>query len=748
MSMTSTDRDLLFALLAFQKGFIDCEALLQAGSAWAVQSTKSFGQILVEQQALDAKRYAALETLVRNQIERHRDGAERSPGPGVGGPVPAELVAIAGRRAGLAPDPYTTVGFSPLPSADGPSVHGAALERKPPPAPPAAYETLASSREKRTAPAAEGGDPPVDSQDASAPPPGQQPAPPASRTIGNYEILGELGRGAMGVVYRARQTSLKRLVALKMILGGAHAGPDELARLQAEAEAAARLQHPHIVQIHEIGEHEGRPFLALELVEGRSLADRLRDTPLAPEPAARLLETLARAIHYAHERGVVHRDLKPANILLQRSEVRGQKSAVRSQKRQPPTGARLGSSDFRPPTSDLCPKITDFGLAKRLDEESGQTQTGEIMGTPCYMSPEQAAGRVREVGPAADVYALGAILYEMLTGRPPFKGATPLDTMAQVCADDPVPPRRLQPKVPRDLETICLMCLHKEPRKRYASALALAEDLALFLAGTPIQARPMGRAERAWRWCRRNPVPAGLLLAVTLGGAVGMSYMAALSDSLVKYSAVQGAREESTMFSEVNAFYSAHVVERARGAIAVTNHYRQQPNAIPLPATFTIELGQQISDHAKRGMQVRLYSDYPFPGRKDRRLDTWEGRTLKRLRANPSGEVADFETYDERFVLRYAKPVLMKASCLTCHNDPTTGSPRTDWKVGDVRGVLEIIRPLDGDVAATQRGLGRTLWLVGGVFGGVLLLVGVVLILGNRRRGPGSGPSASSMASV
>jgi tRNA A-37 threonylcarbamoyl transferase component Bud32 len=544
--------------------------------------------------------------------------------------------------------------------------------------------------------------------------------------IGGYEVLGELGRGGMGVVYKARQTSLKRLVALKMVLAGVHAGAEELARFHAEAEAAAHLQHPHIVQIHEIGEHEGRPFLALEFVDGGSLADRLRDTPLAPQPAARLLETLARTIHYAHQQGVVHRDLKPANVLLAGS-------------RAEDPGAGEPPPSFRPAPGALTPKITDFGLAKRLDEDSHQTHTGEILGTPCYMAPEQAAGWVREVGPATDVYALGAILYEMLTGRPPFKGVTPLDTVAQVLADDPVPPRRLQPKVPRDLETICLKCLQKDPKKRYHSALALADDLGLFLAGAPIRARPMGRAERAWRWCRRNPVPAGLLLAVTLGGAVGMGYLAVLSDSLVKYSAIQGAREESTMFDEANKFYSARVVDRARGAVGVTNHYREQAHAIPVPATFTIELGEQISADQKRGMQVRLYSDYPFPGREDRQLDEWEERALHHLNENPGGEVAEFVTYGDRYVLRYATPRLMQKSCLTCHNDPATGSPKTDWNVGDVRGVLEIIRPLDGDIAATHSGLGRTFWLVGGVFGGVLLLVSVVLILGNRRRGSGPG---------
>lgn len=194
------------------------------------------------------------------------------------------------------------------------------------------------------------------------------------------------------------------------------------------------------------------------------------------------------------------------------------------------------------------------------------------------------------------------------------------------------------------------------------------------------------------------------------------------------------------MFDELNTFYSARVVDRALGAVAVTNRYRERPHAIPLPATFTIDLGQQISGDVRRGMQVRLYSDYPFPGREGRRLDEWEERALRRLKENPGGEVAEFVTDGDHFGLRYATPRLMQPSCLSCHNDPSTGSPRTDWKVGDVRGVLDIVRPLDGDVAATRGGLGRTFWLVGGVFGGVLLRVGVALLLGNRRRGPGPVP--------
>ncbi|HZT79475.1 MAG TPA: protein kinase, partial [Gemmataceae bacterium] len=300
--------------------------------------------------------------------------------------------------------------------------------------------------------------------------------PPADGvpSVAGYEILRELGRGGMGVVYLARQTRLKRPVALKMVLAGDHAAPEELARFKAEAEAVARLQHPNIVQIFEVGEWRpggagpALPFFSLEFCEGGSLANRTRGQPQPARDAAALVEVLARAMHFAHERGIVHRDLKPANVLL----------ASGGSKPPDPSPA---SGGLLPPLADCVPKVADFGLAKQLDADSGQTRSGAIMGTPAYMAPEQASGRTKEIGPACDIWALGAILYDLLTGRPPFKADTPVETLDQVRTLDPKPPRRLNARVPRDLETICLKCLHKEPARRYATALELADDLKRFL---------------------------------------------------------------------------------------------------------------------------------------------------------------------------------------------------------------------------------------------------------------------------
>ncbi|WP_422928005.1 WD40 repeat domain-containing serine/threonine protein kinase [Singulisphaera sp. PoT] len=296
-------------------------------------------------------------------------------------------------------------------------------------------------------------------------------------TIPGYTLLEELGRGGMGVVYKARPERLSRLVALKMILAGEFAGAEAAARFYAEAEAVARLQHPQVVQIFRIGDYKGHPYLEMEFVEGGSLADRLDGTPWRPKEAARLVESLALAVHHAHRRRIIHRDLKPANILL---------------------------------TTDATPKLTDFGLAKSLGTDEGLTRTDSIIGSPSYMAPEQTGGNAQEVGPATDVYALGAILYELLTGCPPFRAATVLETLELVKTTEPASFSRIQPGLPMDIETIALKCLQKEPARRYASAEALAADLRRFIAGEPVLARPIGSVERWFKWARRRPLTAGL----------------------------------------------------------------------------------------------------------------------------------------------------------------------------------------------------------------------------------------------
>ncbi|MHB1559923.1 MAG: protein kinase domain-containing protein [Isosphaeraceae bacterium] len=336
------------------------------------------------------------------------------------------------------------------------------------------------------------------------PPTGRNRAEEIPRIAG-FEILSVLGAGGMGIVYKARQTRLDRYVALKMIRAGAGARPGDLRRFDAEARAVAAIDHPNIIRIFDIGEHDGLPFFSLEYVEGGSLARRIEGKPQPVDESARITEILARALDVAHRRGIIHRDIKPANILL-------------------------GADD--------TPKIADFGLVKRLEADSSQTRTGSILGSPSYMSPEQATG-AEKVGPEADQYALGATLYEMLTGRPPFRGTSVIDTLDLVRNREPVPPSQLLPRMPRDLETICLKCLEKDPARRYPDVAALADDLGRFRRGEPIVARPISAAERLWRWCLRNKGVAALAAAVGLlvvvvavGATAGLAIVAAQKEAL------------------------------------------------------------------------------------------------------------------------------------------------------------------------------------------------------------------------
>jgi tetratricopeptide (TPR) repeat protein/tRNA A-37 threonylcarbamoyl transferase component Bud32 len=387
--------------------------------------------------------------------------------------------------------------------------------------------------------------------------------------VAGYDILEVLGRGGMGVVYKARQVKLNRLVALKMVLAGAHAGAPQLTRFATEAEAVARLQHPNIVQIYEVGEHDGLPYLSLEYIDGVSLSQKIAGSPQPPREAAELVEQLARAMAVAHERGIIHRDLKPANVML---------------------------------TKDGMPKISDFGLAKRLEDDSALTRAGTLMGTPSYMSPEQARGDLNQIGPLADLYSLGAVLYELLTGRPPFAGPTMLETLSQVRNQEPVPPTRLQPKCPRDLETIALKCLQKEPAKRYPNCEALADDLRRYLDHVPIKARPASATERAWRWCRRNPRVA------TLSALVGVLLLVAII-SLAFMIARQGREREAVAQTRKIA---TERLEQATEAIASGNWRRAQDLlrwSDPL-LTSNPDLGDVRTKLGTLQTQVNVYAEF------------------------------------------------------------------------------------------------------------------------------------------
>jgi serine/threonine protein kinase len=556
-------------------------------------------------------------------------------------------------------------------------------------------------------------------------------------SVPGYEIIGILGRGGMGVVFKARQLALQRVVAIKMFQNWARAGEKELARFRDEADVIARLQHPNIVQIHDVGDVVGRPYFVLEYVAGGNLAEKLDGTPQSPRLASQFVEVLARAVQAAHANGVVHRDLKPANILLNLTD-KGAADAVETNR-----GANAAATE----SSFLLavPKITDFGLAKiaygewEVQRHRSLTVTGDLIGTPSYMAPEQAAPSGAPVGPAADVYALGAILYELLTGRPPFKGETLLDTVLQVLHSEPVPVTELQPNVPRDLETICLKCLRKEPQHRYPSASELADDIERFLHGKPITARPRGTVEKVWRWTREHPASSGLLAAGVLTPIVALAILSLLSARLVRSSALESAAQQAELLEQANNQYSLIVQRVEQAHYPVNKMVPPTPGTVPLsiPATFLHDVGEELHKDSKTGIQVRQYSDYPFPWRTDGGPhDDFEREALVRLReSNGQVTVHDFTEIDSEPVVRYAQARIMQQSCVDCHNTHPL-STRKNWKVGDVRGVLEIIRPLKDDEARVSQALQLTLLL--SVIGSGLLLSGSVLAVWAKRRREGS----------
>ncbi len=528
-----------------------------------------------------------------------------------------------------------------------------------------------------------------------------------------YLFDGKIAAGGMGVVYRAWQKSLNRAVALKMILMRGAATSEMKQRFEVEAQALGRLSHPGIIQVYDHGEYHGNPFIVMELCTGGNLADLLVRRQVAPQKAALLVASLAESMEMAHRAGIVHRDLKPSNILIKE---------------------KVESIDTLLPGQM---RIADFGLAKQLDsKDAGLTRADQLVGTANYMAPEQLRS-ANKAGPAADIYALGTILYELLTGCVPFQAPTFMAVMRLLEKEDPLPVSRLAYNCPTDLETICLKCLAKNPTQRYASAADLAADLRRFLAGEPIMARRPGLTESVWRWARNRPGVATLALLAALSPLAGVIYIQWLANELVRHTALESVAQQADLLLHANDEYS-DIVKKVRDlGYQITHDPIPEKNKIPLsiPATFIHDIGHRLERSPTSDIDVRLYSEYPFPWRAKEggARDTFEREALKQLEAHPEQHIHSFEVKDGKKVLRYAIARVLKDSCVDCHNT-RADSPKKNWKVGDVRGVLEITRPLMRDENEVRQRVKGPLWAVTLLSCG-LIFGAITAVVASRNRG-------------